>query len=44
MIDKPEEPEEKPPLLGSWRNLYWLVAVFLFLQIVVFFLLTQYYQ
>ena len=27
------DPNEPPPLLGSWRRVYWAVAIYLFLVI-----------
>ncbi len=27
------DPNEPPPLLGSWRRVYWAVAIYLFLII-----------
>ncbi|MCU1330953.1 MAG: hypothetical protein JWN34_6323 [Bryobacterales bacterium] len=35
--------DEPPPLLGSWRNLYITVLVWLALLIVVFYFFTQYF-
>ena len=33
--------EEKPPVLGSWRNVYLLVVSVLFVLIAVFYALTR---
>jgi len=33
--------EEKPPVLGSWRNVYLLVASVLFVLIGLFYALTR---
>jgi hypothetical protein len=38
------EPEEKPPVLKSWKNLYLLIAGFLILQIVIYYYLTVYFS
>ena len=35
------EAEEKPPVLGSWRNVYLLVVFILGLLIVLFYALTR---
>jgi hypothetical protein len=35
------EPEDPPPLLGSWRNLYWLVVGELGLLVLLFYALTR---
>jgi len=35
--------EDKPPVLGSWRNFYKLVIGVLLLLIAVFYGITQYY-
>lgn len=36
--------DSKPPVLGSWRNVYWFVAGFFFVELVVFYLITRYYS
>lgn len=36
-------PDDPPPLLGSWRNLYALVLGVLAVQILVYWLVTQAY-
>jgi hypothetical protein len=33
--------EEKPPVLGSWRNVYLLVVSVLFVLIALFYALTR---
>lgn len=38
------EGADKPPILGSWRNLYLLVIGNLVFLIVLFFLLTKFYE
>jgi len=38
------EPEEKPPVLKSWKNLYLLVIGFLILQIVIYYYFTLYFS
>lgn len=36
-----QDPElEKPPMLGSWKNLYLLLTGALVLQIIVYYLIT----
>ena len=35
--------DSKPPVLGSWRNLYWLVLGALVGQIIIYFAITQYF-
>ena len=37
------DPTDKPPILGSWRNLYALVLVTWALLVLVFFLITRAY-
>jgi len=34
-------PDEKPPILGTWKNMYALVIGVLIVLIVVFYLLTK---
>lgn len=34
-------PDEKPPILGSWKNMYILVIGTLFVLILVFYILTK---
>jgi hypothetical protein len=36
--------DEPPPILGSWRNLYTVVLVWLTVLIVVFYFFTQYFS
>lgn len=36
--------EEKPPILKSWKQLYAIVLSFLALQVVVYFLFTEYFK
>lgn len=36
--------EESSPILGSWRNVYWLLAAMLGLVIVLLYLFTLYFQ
>lgn len=41
--EKPENPapeQEKPPVMGSWKNLYILLVVVLVVQIVLYYLIT----
>ena len=52
MTDEPDDiegdalpgPDEPPPFLGAWRNLYLLVLAELALLIVLFWLLTRRFQ
>ena len=37
------QPEEPPPVLGTWRRLYALVIGWLFLLVVVFYLFARRY-
>jgi hypothetical protein len=41
---KPPHPDEPPPLLGSWRRVYWAVAFYLFLVIVALTVFTRTYN
>lgn len=38
-----EDDDEKSPILGTWRNVYALVAGTLFFLIVLFYVLTLYF-
>jgi hypothetical protein len=38
------EPEEKPPILGSWKNVYALVIGTLLAVIISLYFFTRYYQ
>lgn len=38
------DPEEPPPLLGSWRNLYAVVIANLVVMIALFWLITWAYR
>jgi hypothetical protein len=38
---EPTTPDERPPLLGTWRNLYVLLAVELVVLVAAFFALTR---
>lgn len=40
----PEPENEKPPILGSWKNLYLLLVGALLLQIVLYYLITISFQ
>lgn len=35
---------DKPPFFKSWKGMYWLVVVNLAVQVIVFYILTQYYK
>ncbi len=37
-----EEPEG-PPVFGSWRRVYWFVALFFVVEVIAFYLFTQFY-
>ena len=39
-----EHPEEPSPILGSWRNVYIMVAVVLVVVIVLLYLFTLYFK
>ncbi|MFX3625727.1 MAG: hypothetical protein ACN6I4_00040 [bacterium] len=43
-MNKEKEQEEKPPILGTWRNVYTLVIGTLVVLILLFYLFTQYYK
>lgn len=36
--------DEKPPVFGSWRRIYWFVAIFFAVEVALFYLFTQYYS
>lgn len=36
----PENDNQKPPIMGSWRNLYLLLIGALLLQILIYYLIT----
>jgi hypothetical protein len=38
------EPEEKPPVLKSWKNLYLLITGVLILQIIIYYYFTIYFS
>ena len=38
-----EMPDEPPPVLGSWRNVYALVLLYLLTVIVLFWCFTRYF-
>ncbi len=37
------EPEEAPPIFGAWRRLYWFVAIFFVVEVVLLYLFNRYY-
>ncbi len=39
-----EEHNDKPPVFRSWAAWYWLVALFLIVQIVLFVFFTNYFS
>jgi hypothetical protein len=38
---KPDNPNEPPPFLGTWRRVYWAVAIYLVLIITAMAIFTQ---
>lgn len=42
-IFRAEPPDEKPPVLGAWPNLYTLVLIYLVGVIFLFWLFTRHY-
>lgn len=38
------EEDEKPPVFGSWRRIYWFVVVFFVIEVAAFYLITRYYS
>ena len=42
-VPPPDAPDQPPPLLGSWRNLYWLVTGSLVLWMALGWWLTRTY-
>lgn len=38
------EEDAKPPVFGSWRRVYWFVAIFFVAEVVAFYLITRYYS
>ncbi len=40
-VEKSPAPELPPPLLGSWRNIYWVVMAELGVLILLFYALTR---
>lgn len=41
--EKPDLENSKPPVLGSWRNMYLLVLGALALQIIIYYAITRYF-
>lgn len=39
--EPPNEPDEPPPILGSWRNVYLFVAIELAVLVALFYALTR---
>lgn len=39
-----DEETEKPPILGSWKNLYLLVLGNLVFLIILFYIITKFYE
>ena len=42
--EQPHMEDKKPPVLGSWRNLYLLVLGALVLQIIIYYGITRYFE
>ena len=42
--EKPQLEDQRPPVLGSWRNLYLLVLGALLLQILIYYGITRYFE
>lgn len=42
--EHPKLEDSKPPVLGSWRRLYWLVLGALVLQIIIYYGITRYFE
>jgi hypothetical protein len=42
--DEVKTAEGKPPFFNSWRGMYWLVIINLIVLIIIFSLITAYYQ
>lgn len=38
------ESQEPPPVFGSWRRVYWFVAVFFIVEVALFYLFTRFYS
>ncbi len=41
---KPFQPDEPPPILGTWRRMYLVVLAYLSILIVLFFVFTRIFQ
>jgi len=41
---KEQQPDDKPPFLGSWKNIYWLLMITLSVLVFLFYLFTQYFS
>jgi hypothetical protein len=39
-----DQPESKPPLFPTWRSWYWLVALVMIAQVIVYLLITRSFQ
>ena len=44
MPEPRDVPDEPPPFLGSWRNVYGAILIYLTLLIFVFYLFTRAYR
>lgn len=36
--------DNQPPVLGSWRRVYWFVALFFVVEVGLFYLFTRFYS
>ncbi|MDQ8187997.1 hypothetical protein [Pelagicoccus sp. SDUM812002] len=43
-LDKKKQEPENAPVFGSWRRVYWFVALFFVVEVIAFYLFTQYYS
>ncbi len=46
MVERNQDKQEPegPPVFGSWRRVYWFVALFFAVEVVAFYLFTRYYS
>lgn len=42
--NKDEVESERAPVFGSWRRVYWFVALFFVVEVVAFYLFTRIYS
>ncbi|MEM0991620.1 MAG: hypothetical protein AAF847_13620 [Bacteroidota bacterium] len=41
---KASEPEDKPPILNTWSQLYWIILILHALILSAFYLFTEFYK